>query len=611
MDNSNLPPELLNNIASQDPENSSDACGERSPLDTLTENSGSAEPTYSIFSSKSADSHGTDEYTPSARNLDPTDDATSTHPGVEADMRSGILEADMQSGISETDMQSGVFEADMRSGVSETDTSKTDFILVGDPSTPETDTECIKNASSYNYDPSCEQIPSRDNGDSNYDQVPSRNNSDSGYEQIPFRDNGDSGYGQVPSRNTGNADHANSGYAITDHNDGAYAYSDYKNANRGFYGSRGAAARTGGISKKFFIVSLIVAMLLTSAVTTLGMILYTNNFSEGSDRATNYTLSKESKSLSYDSIVHKVNSSVVSIVTESVSTDTWAQNYVKKGAGSGVIIQKNGYILTCNHVIQNASKIRVNMSNDKSYPAKLVASSPDDDLAVLKISANGLNAATYGDSSKLEVGDQVIAIGNPLGQLSNTASTGIISALNRQLTIENRKLNLLQTDASINPGNSGGALFNSSGNLIGIVVAKSAGSDVEGLGFAIPINHAAEIAKKLIKDGDIKSKTESSGQGALIGVTIQDLGKDQARSGGFDDGGVFIISVTSPYARKAGLQSRDRIYSLGGKLIKDSAALKSALSKYKAGDKVNVVVVRNNKKISAKVTLIAASQTPQ
>lgn len=584
MDNSNLPPELRNNIASQDPENSSDACGERSPLDTLTENSGSAEPTYSIFSSKSADPHGTDAHTPSARNLDPTDDATSTHPGV---------------------------EADMQSGVSETDTSKTDFILVGDPSTPETDTEGIKSSSSYNYDPSCEQIPSRDNGDSNYDQVPYRDNGDPSYEQIPSRDNGNSDYDQVPSRNTGNADHTNSGYAITDHNDGAYAYSDYKNANRSFYGSRGAAARPGGISKKFFIVSLIVAMLLTSAVTTLGMILYTNNFSEGSDRATNYTLSKESKSLSYDSIVHKVNSSVVSIVTESVSTDTWAQNYVKKGAGSGVIIQKNGYILTCNHVIQNASKIRVNMSNDKSYPAKLVASSPDDDLAVLKISANGLNAATYGDSSKLEVGDQVIAIGNPLGQLSNTASTGIISALNRQLTIENRKLNLLQTDASINPGNSGGALFNSSGNLIGIVVAKSAGSDVEGLGFAIPINHAAEIAKKLIKDGDIKSKTESSGQGALIGVTIQDLSKEQARSGGFDDGGVFIISVTSPYARKAGLQSRDRIYSLGGKLIKDSAALKSALSKYKAGDKVNVVVVRNNKKISAKVTLIAASQTPQ
>lgn len=554
MDNSNLPPELRNNTPSQDPENSSDTCGERTPLDTLTENSASAEPTYSIFSSKSADSDGTDAHTSSARNLDPTDDAASTHPGIEADM------------------QSGISETDMRSGVSETDTSKTDFILIGDPSTPETDAEDTGSGSSYNCD-------------SNYDQV--------------------------PSRDTDNADHANSGYAITDHNGSAYAHSDYKNANRGFYGSRSTAARSGGISKKFFIASLIVAMLLTSAVTTLGMILYTNNFSEGSDRATNYTLSKESKSLSYDSIVHKVNSSVVSIVTESVSTDTWAQNYVKKGAGSGVIIQKNGYILTCNHVIQNASKIRVNMSNDKSYPAKLVASSPDDDLAVLKISANGLNAATYGDSSKLEVGDQVIAIGNPLGQLSNTASTGIISALNRQLTIENRKLNLLQTDASINPGNSGGALFNSSGNLIGIVVAKSAGSDVEGLGFAIPINHAAEIAKKLIKDGDIKSKTESSGQGALIGVTIQDLSKEQARSGGFDDGGVFIISVTSPYARKAGLQSRDRIYSLGGKLIKDSAALKSALSKYKAGDKVNVVVVRNNKKISAKVTLIAASQTPQ
>ena len=250
MDNSNLPPELRNNTPSQDPENSSDTCGERTPLDTLTENSASAEPTYSIFSSKSADSDGTDAHTSSARNLDPTDDAASTHPGIEADMQSGIFEEDMQSGISETDM---------RSGVSETDTSKTDFILIGDPSTPETDAEDTGSGSSYNCD-------------SNYDQVPSRNNSDSGYEQIPFRDNGDSGYEQVPSRDTDNADHANSGYAITDHNGSAYAHSDYKNANRGFYGSRSTAARSGGISKKFFIASLIVAMLLTSAVTTLGMI---------------------------------------------------------------------------------------------------------------------------------------------------------------------------------------------------------------------------------------------------------------------------------------------------------------------------------------------------
>ena len=159
MDNSNLPPELRNNTPSQDPENSSDTCGERTPLDTLTENSASAEPTYSIFSSKSADSDGTDAHTSSARNLDPTDDAASTHPGIEADMQSGIFEEDMQSGISETDM---------RSGVSETDTSKTEFILIGDPSTPETDAEDTGSGSSYNCD-------------SNYDQVPSRNNSDSGY----------------------------------------------------------------------------------------------------------------------------------------------------------------------------------------------------------------------------------------------------------------------------------------------------------------------------------------------------------------------------------------------------------------------------------------------
>lgn len=550
MENKNLPPELRNDVDSRQPESSPDPHHERSPLDTLTENVGaghindgaspaaqsdetaSPEPTYTIFSSKPANSH----------------DSCAHDPGSFGDV-------------------SNAYHA--------SESPNTDFILIGDPHTPEKETE------------------------TSYDLSDHKRETEASYNYSDYQ----------------RYDQSLCDFAAETH---------YKNEDQGFHDFAGAVHRNinnaggeatgraaGGISKKFFIVSLVFAMIVTSAVTTFGIIFCYNHFSEGSDHATNYTLSKESNSLSYDSIVHKVNSSVVSIVTESVSTDNWAQNYVKKGAGSGVIIQKNGYILTCNHVIQNASKIRVNMSNDKSYPAKLIASSPDDDLAVLKISASGLNAATYGDSSKLEVGDNVIAIGNPLGQLSNTASTGIISALNRQLTIENRKLNLLQTDASINPGNSGGALFNGSGNLIGIVVAKSAGSDVEGLGFAIPINHAAQIAKKLIKNGDIKSKLDTSRQGALIGVTIQDLGREQAQSEGFDDGGVFIISVTSPYAQKAGLQSRDRIHSLDGKTIKDSVALRKALAKHKAGDKVDIIVVRGKKKISAKVTLISASQTTQ
>lgn len=364
-----------------------------------------------------------------------------------------------------------------------------------------------------------------------------------------------------------------------------------------------------GISKKVFVISLIIAMLLTSALTVGGMVLYDNHFSNGSDQATNYKLSKDTKQLSSDSIVRKTNPSVVSIVTEAVSTDSWAQNYVTKGAGSGVIIQKNGYIITCNHVIAGANKIKVTLSNNKSYEAKLIGASPDDDLAVIKINASGLKAATYGDSSALEVGDNVVAIGNPLGQLSNTASTGIISALNRKLTIDNKKLNLLQTDASINPGNSGGALFNSAGNLIGVVVAKSAGSDVEGLGFAIPINHAAKIAKTLIKSGSIKSKTGSSQtKGALIGVSIQEISKNEALRNGYDKGGVFIASVSSPYAQKAGLKSGDRISSFDGTEITGINMLRSALSKHKPGDKVKIEVVRNKHRIKTVVTLISRQE---
>ncbi len=383
-------------------------------------------------------------------------------------------------------------------------------------------------------------------------------------------------------------------------------YNDYGPKGKAHFRS---ACGDRGVSKSTFIISLIIAMLLTSTLTVGGMIIYENHFSNGSDQATNYTLVKDTKQLSSDTIVKKTNPSVVSIVTESVSTDSWAQNYVKKGAGSGVIIQKNGYILTCNHVIEGASKIKVTLSNNKSYDAKLIGTSPDDDLAVLKINAMGLSPATYGDSSTLEVGDNVVAIGNPLGQLSNTASTGIISALNRKLTIDNKQLNLLQTDASINPGNSGGALFNGSGNLIGIVVAKSAGSDVEGLGFAIPINHAAKVAKTIIKSGNIKSKTDSSKtKGALIGVTIDEISKEEALRSGYDKGGVFIVSVTSPYAKNAGLKSGDRISSFDGKEITGADALRSLLSEHKAGDKVKIEIVRNKKVIKTTVTLISGEQ---
>lgn len=361
------------------------------------------------------------------------------------------------------------------------------------------------------------------------------------------------------------------------------------------------------ITKKAFVLVLILCMVVTSAVTFGGMALYSNYMSNNSGEATNYTLSKSTETLSYKSIISKTENSVVSITTESVSTDTWAQNYVTEGAGSGVIIQSNGYIITCNHVISGASKITVTLKNKKTYKAKVVGTDSTNDIAVLKINATGLTAATYGDSSSLQVGDQVIAIGNPLGQLGGTATTGIISALNRSLTIEGQSMNLLQTDASINPGNSGGALFNSSGNLIGIVVAKSTGSDVEGLGFAIPINKAAKVAKNLIKNGGSSSSSSTTSSKAAIGVTVTALTESEAQQNGYSSAGVYISSVTSSNAQSAGLKSGDMIYSIGGTRITTTTTLKTALSKYSPGDKAKLVIIRDNQKVSITVTLTTAS----
>ena len=367
------------------------------------------------------------------------------------------------------------------------------------------------------------------------------------------------------------------------------------------------------ITKKAFVAILILCMLATSLLTMGGVALMGNYFYKPATDATNYTLTKSDETLSYKSIINKVDATVVSIPTEAVATDSWMRNYVTQGAGSGVIIQEDGYILTCNHVIEGATKITVTLNNQKTYDAALVGADPGNDLAVLKIDAKGLTAAQYGDSKELEVGDQVIAIGNPLGELSNTATTGIISALNRTLNIDGKELSLLQTDASINPGNSGGALFNASGNLIGIVVAKSTGSDVEGLGFAIPIDKGAKIAKGLIENEDKEQTQEQQQSGnesgrPIIGIQLRDLSDEEAFMYGYAQGGIYIENVTSPNARAAGLQAGDRIVSIDGTNVASSTELKAALDEHKVGDKVKLVVIRGEEEVKVTVTLSAASE---
>ena len=292
--------------------------------------------------------------------------------------------------------------------------------------------------------------------------------------------------------------------------------------------------------------------------------------------------------------------SVVEIKTESVSTHSFFQQAIVSGAGSGVILSKDGYIVTNHHVIDGASKITVTTRSGKSFEAKLIGSDSATDLAVLKIEAEDLHPAVLGDSSKLNVGDTAVAIGNPLGSLGGTVTSGIISALDREVTIDNQKMQLLQTNAAINPGNSGGGLFNANGELIGIVNAKSSGDSIEGLGFAIPVNRAKEIINNLIENGYVKGR-------ASLGVTLVN-GSDSFFEE--DTTQVYIYDVSKGSAAdKAGLKRGDQILKIDDTSIKDISDVTTIISNHSAGDTIKMTVLRDTQTKTITVTLGEASNT--
>ena len=264
------------------------------------------------------------------------------------------------------------------------------------------------------------------------------------------------------------------------------------------------------------------------------------------------------ESMSLQQISSVVSPSVVAITTEQMSgSQTWFGGYyVQSGAGSGVIISQDGYILTCAHVVDGATSVKVQLQNGETYDASIVGSDATSDIAVLKIEATGLTPAVIGDSDALAVGETVVAVGNPLGTLSNTVTDGIISALNREVTVEDNDMTLLQTNASISPGNSGGGLFNANGELIGIVNAKSSYSEAEGIGFAIPIDSAMEVAQQLIENGAVIRPA--------LGVKILDvMDANTASQLGVSATGVYVVEVTAGGgAEAAGVQAGDRIIAV-------------------------------------------------
>ncbi len=287
---------------------------------------------------------------------------------------------------------------------------------------------------------------------------------------------------------------------------------------------------------------------------------------------------------------------VVAINTETLVSTPFGETGLIPAAGSGFIISKDGYVVTNHHVIAGAKTISVVLDNGDAYKASLVGADTLNDLAVLKIDGQNLPTVVLGSSADLDVGELAVAIGNPLGELSGTVTAGIISALDREINIDGQKMYLLQTDAAINAGNSGGALFNSFGEVIGINTAKNAGTGIEGLGFAIPIDHAKPIIENLIRNGSVVGPPR-------IGVYTQDIDDQMATQYNLPVG-VYIAQVEpgSP-AEDAGLVKGDVIIATNGQETLTTDAINQIKNKLSPGDRVELTVVRNGQQINITVVL--------
>ncbi len=303
-----------------------------------------------------------------------------------------------------------------------------------------------------------------------------------------------------------------------------------------------------------------------------------------------------SDNMSIQQVVANVQDSVVEINVSSSRSGFFGQSISNQSAGSGVIFTNDGYIVTNNHVIENSNEISVKLKNGEVYTANVVGSDLKSDLAVLKIDVNNLTIAKFGDSSSILVGDTAIVIGNPLGELGGSVTSGIISALDREINIGNQPMNLLQTNAEINPGNSGGGLFNSEGELVGIVNAKTSATSIEGIGFAIPINDAKTIIEDLVKNGYVSNR-------ATLGIYTKELALDTSEY----KAGLYVKEVIeNSGAQKAGIQAYDRIVSVDGIEISTYTDLSKVLKKLSPNDTIEVIIERKNELITLKVTLTQA-----
>lgn len=294
--------------------------------------------------------------------------------------------------------------------------------------------------------------------------------------------------------------------------------------------------------------------------------------------------------------------SSVGITTELVTTNFWGQTVKGAAAGSGFVVSRDGYILTNYHVIDGASSIKVAFVDGTTYDAVLVGGEEPNDIAVLKIEADDLTPVVLGNSDDLVVGEQVCAIGNPLGELTFTFTAGYVSAKDRSITMESGEImNMLQTDTAINSGNSGGPLFNMYGQVIGITTAKysssgSSSASVEGIGFAIPINDVKNMVKDIIEKGYVTGKPN-------VGVLIDNVSSEATRRYGIPQGAYVLAVLEGACGDKAGIQAGDIITAVGETTVESSDALQAAVKEHKAGDTVTFTLYREGETLTVEVTL--------
>ena len=360
---------------------------------------------------------------------------------------------------------------------------------------------------------------------------------------------------------------------------------------------------TGKFLKSLAVFALFVAFTVT--VSFGSVYIYTEHFAPASQSNNSTTQNTSQNTVTYLPTSTSDSLTTPQIYEKTINSVVAISTYLNQGGyqqairtGTGIIMSEDGYIITNAHVIENGNQITVTLNDGTEYQAQVVGSDSKVDIAVIKVEATGLTAGNFGDSDSLVHGEPAIVIGNPLGMdFAGTITDGIISSTSREVKIDNYIMNLLQTNAAVNPGNSGGPLINCRGEIVGVVSAKISVDDVEGIGFAIPINTALNVANDFIEYGYVKNRP-------MLGISVEVVPEQYAQFYGSQPG-LKVVSVQDGSAADlAGIMPGDRIISFNGTEISTSAELDYEKDKYNIGDTVKITVLRENQEITLDLTLM-------